>query len=216
MNSPQAIQGVQSFSQARVVYFQSGKFVHGPASQFIQDLSGYQPVSNLLTALAALNGTPGILVQTGATSFDKRTLTGTANQIAISNGDGTGGNPTFSLSVGDVINGTYTPTLTSVTNIQASTAYVCRWQRVGNFVTVSGQVDIDPTAAAPTASQIDISLPIASTLASSADCNGVASQRQNSPGTILGITSSNRAGLFFVAESTANNTWSFVFTYEVK
>lgn len=216
MNSPQAIQGVQSFAQARVVYFQSGKFVHGPASQFIQDLSGYQPVSNLLTALAALNGTPGILVQTGATSFDKRTLTGTANQIAISNGDGTGGNPTFSLSVGDVINGTYTPTLTSVTNIQASTAYVCRWQRVGSFVTVSGQVDIDPTAATPTASQIDISLPIASALASTSDCTGVATQRQNSPGTILGITANNRAGLFFVAESASNNTWAFVFTYEVK
>ena len=48
-----------------------------------------------LTALAAYN-TNGILTQTAADTFAGRTLTGTANQVSISNGDGVAGNPTFS------------------------------------------------------------------------------------------------------------------------
>jgi len=49
-----------------------------------------------LTALASYN-TNGILTQTAADTFAGRTLTGTANQITISNGDGVSGNPTFSI-----------------------------------------------------------------------------------------------------------------------
>lgn len=50
-----------------------------------------------LIALAALNSTAGMVVQTGTDSFTKRTLTGTANQVIVTNGDGVSGNPTFSL-----------------------------------------------------------------------------------------------------------------------
>lgn len=49
-----------------------------------------------LTALAAYN-TNGILVQTAADTFAGRTLTGTANQITVTNGDGVSGNPTLSI-----------------------------------------------------------------------------------------------------------------------
>lgn len=58
---------------------------------------GAQPIDATLTALSALNTTPGVIVQTAEDAFTKRTLTGTANQISISNGDGVSGNPTFSL-----------------------------------------------------------------------------------------------------------------------
>lgn len=49
-----------------------------------------------LAALAAYN-TNGLLAQTAADTFAGRTLTGTANQIAVTNGDGVSGNPTLSL-----------------------------------------------------------------------------------------------------------------------
>ncbi|MBI4065909.1 hypothetical protein HY412_01820, partial [Candidatus Kaiserbacteria bacterium] len=39
----------------------------------------------------------GMLSSNGASGVSARTLTGTANQITVTNGDGTGGNPTFSL-----------------------------------------------------------------------------------------------------------------------
>lgn len=54
-----------------------------------------------LNALAAHN-TNGLLTQTAADTFTGRTITGTANQISVSNGDGVSGNPTLSLPA-DVI-----------------------------------------------------------------------------------------------------------------
>lgn len=59
-----------------------------------------------LSALAAYN-TNGILTQTAADTFAGRTITGTANKITVTNGDGVSGNPT--LTVGSdvyVIGGT--------------------------------------------------------------------------------------------------------------
>lgn len=55
-----------------------------------------QPLDSTLTALAAYN-TNGLVTQTAADTFVGRTLTGTAGQISIANGDGVAGNPTVSL-----------------------------------------------------------------------------------------------------------------------
>lgn len=57
----------------------------------------YQGVDSTLTALAAYN-TNGLLTQTAADTFTGRTITGTSNEITVSNGDGVSGNPTLSLS----------------------------------------------------------------------------------------------------------------------
>jgi hypothetical protein len=72
-----------------------------------------------------------------------------------------------------IASGTYTPSITNTTNIDASTARVCQWLRVGNVVSVSGSVSIDPTAATNTVFQI--SLPIASNLAQAWNAGGVGS-----------------------------------------
>lgn len=73
------------------------------------DPSGvYQPKDADLDALAALDSTTGILVRSGAGAFVRRTLTGTASRVAISNGDGVSGNPTVDLatvSVGTATSG---------------------------------------------------------------------------------------------------------------
>lgn len=58
--------------------------------------SGSQPLDATLTSLAAHN-TAGLLTQTAPDTFTGRTLTGTANQITVTNGDGVAGNPTVSL-----------------------------------------------------------------------------------------------------------------------
>jgi len=51
-----------------------------------------------LVALAAYN-TNGLLTQTAADTFVGRTLTGTSNQISVTNGDGVSGNPTIAAVV---------------------------------------------------------------------------------------------------------------------
>lgn len=64
-------------------------------------LSGYgitdaQTLDADLTALAGLS-TSGILARTGAGTAATRTITGTANQVTVINGDGVSGNPTLAL-----------------------------------------------------------------------------------------------------------------------
>lgn len=114
--------------------------------------------------------------------------------------------------------GTYTPTLTNVTNISASTAYQCQYMRVGNVVTVSGKVDIDPGAVG--LATLGISIPIASALANDFECGGTAGA-----GTVLGLNgaisadpANDRVELDFtipVAGIITNTSWFFTFTYYI-
>lgn len=62
-------------------------------------IDGKQPVDSDLTALAN-NAANGLWARTGSGTGSARTLTGTANQIAVTNGNGVSGNPTFALASG--------------------------------------------------------------------------------------------------------------------
>lgn len=62
-----------------------------------QGAAQFQPVDADLTAIAAL-ATTGILARTAAATYVPRTITGTTNEIAVTNGDGVAGNPTLALA----------------------------------------------------------------------------------------------------------------------
>jgi hypothetical protein len=82
-------------------------------------LSGYgitdaQPLDADLTAVAGLSST-GIIARTGAGTASVRTITGTASQITVTNGDGVSGNPTISLP--DIITASTVGSASGIPNI---------------------------------------------------------------------------------------------------
>lgn len=111
--------------------------------------------------------------------------------------------------------GVYTPTLTGVANTDAVTAFQCQFSRVGSVVTVSGKLNVDPTAAA-TQTQVGISLPIASNIGAEEDVGGTASAKAIvQVGGIYGDATNNRAELSFLSGATADTAMHFSFTYRI-
>ena len=118
---------------------------------------------------------------------------------------------------GNVFSGTYTPTLTAVANIDSLTAVSCQYMRVGDVVSVSGRIQIDPTAAVLT--QFRISLPIASNLAAIENVGGsavaISPSTQLNPAAIYADAAFDTAFFSAVAQGTAVMVFSFNFIYRV-
>lgn len=113
--------------------------------------------------------------------------------------------------------GTYTPALTNVANVTASAAYVCQFMRVGGTVTVSGKIDVTPTAPGVLC-QIGISLPIASALTAQEQVAGTAADASlaaASAGVVSGDTANDRAELQITFPSTTARGVFWQFTYRV-
>lgn len=113
--------------------------------------------------------------------------------------------------------GTYTPTLANTTNVAASTAFSCQYLRVGNTVTVSGRVDIDPTTAA-ISTELRMSLPIATnnfTAAEQAAGVGSASTPATMTYAILGLSGAKTVRFLGLPSSNANAPIYFSFTYKI-
>lgn len=114
---------------------------------------------------------------------------------------------------GNVFSGTYTPTSFNTTNIAASTPQSAQYLRVGNTVTVSGQIDIDPTLVG--FAILGLSLPIASNLTSAVQLSGVFNCPDAAGGGVYGDAANDRATFQFTATSASNLTYYYTFTYRV-
>lgn len=154
------------------------------------------------TTITVLHGNAG-----GAPTWGAVSLTADVTGVLLAANGGTG---TSAPS------GTYTPTLTNVANIAASTAYECQYMRVGSVVTVSGKVDIDPTLTA-TSTQLGISLPVASNFGAAEDCAGVAFAPAISGmgAAIIADTTNDRAQLQYLSSDITNQAMYFSFSYQV-
>lgn len=162
-----------------------------------------------INGLAATSNTgTGAVVRDTSPTLVSPTL-GAATATSINTGSG---------AISNIFSGTYTPTLTSVTNVSSTTAALCQYIRVGNVVTVGGRFDITATLVGDT--EIGISLPVASNFTTSEDCGGTASVGTSGTVTQTGGISANaandRAEFRYVAINTGSFGFFFTFTYKVK
>lgn len=117
--------------------------------------------------------------------------------------------------------GTYDPTVTCNSNCDSSSA-LTDWQfmRVGNVVTVSGALSLDPDTGGPQNVEADATLPFSSDLTSSGDLGGVADVTSGSTNfacAIRGDTSGDEARFDCVGNNhTDERTYAFTFQYIIK
>jgi hypothetical protein len=104
--------------------------------------------------------------------------------------------------------------VTAVTNVASSTPAQLQYQRVGNVVTVSGEVGLTPTGAGTMTARL--SLPIASNLGASTNLGGTA-VAWNTGAPLVGVFNAdtvNDAAQLRVANSAGVGvTLSFTFQY---
>lgn len=193
---------------------------------------GAQPLDATLTALAAVNWAANSLaigsgadtvaqVTFAANTFPARASTGNLVAKAITDfglslvDDADATTARATLGVDSSSSGTYTPVLTNITNVAASNAYGARWMRIGNQVTVSGLIDVDPTAA--TLIEVDMTLPIASNFVGTTDAAGVTacSFDPSRAGSISSNATTDKARLSFTPTTVTNQTNSYTYMYTV-
>lgn len=123
-------------------------------------------------------------------------------------------NRIFSMGAGSyTYSGIWTPTLTNTTNVSASTAYTCQFSRVGDVITFSGRVAIDPTAAATTV--LGMSLPVPFDVTSLTQIQGTFTDGAGQSGAIQGDTTNDRMTFTYVATALPNTAFSFSGSYRL-
>jgi hypothetical protein len=108
--------------------------------------------------------------------------------------------------------GSYTPTLFNTTNVGASTAYECQYYQVGDVVTVSGEVDIDPTTTL-TLTVLGISLPVSTSFANTYQMGGTASDDLNTTARIRADIANSRMEVRLTPTDVTNRRFSFTCIY---
>lgn len=166
--------------------------------------------------------------EVGATEFltDKQYLTITTGaarkEITLNDAPLTSGTTPVATTNGRLTDGlilasgTYTPTLTGVTNVSSSTPRQATYMRVGNTVTVAGQMDITPTGAG--AVTIGISLPIASSFTTAYQCGGTghcSTALTGHGGGIIADATNDRAEFSYLDAVGSTDTFSYTFTYQI-
>lgn len=119
------------------------------------------------------------------------------------------------LSTTNLVSNNFTPTATNVTNITSSTPNNATYQRVGNIVNVFGTITVTNTLAV--ASEVDVSLPVASNLGSATDLNGLATMDSTASVNIYinADATNDRARIFFTSAG-VGQTSTIYYSYSYK
>lgn len=202
-------------------------------TQVRTDISA-QPLDASLTALAGQNwAAEAIPVGTGtdtltqlalaANRFPARSSAGSVAAKTITDfglslvDDADASTARTTLGLPEFASGTWTPTLTNITNVSSSTARECMYLRVGNTVYISGRVEVTATAAAEAQTVIELSLPIApATFGQTWEAAGVVNAAFTGAYRVGNIIGQGTAVRFqYQAQSTSSTGVIFTGSYQV-
>lgn len=114
--------------------------------------------------------------------------------------------------------GTYTPTITAVSNVASSTSNQAQYMRVGNVVTVSGYIEVDPTSGS-TPTEFRLSLPVATSWSMGSNKAGgvMAGIDGAAVGTIYADVATDTVTFRYTSSASGSNMGiSFTFTYLIE
>jgi len=191
------------------------------------DLGDIAGLANGTTPLVADTSTFTIVDsvdETKVLDFDTSSITtGTTRTITMPDADidlgilsgvtatGTDLNKTSTLD-----SGTWSPTLTPVTNVSSATNQISMYQRIGSIVNCSCRILIQPTSTGAT--NLNVSIPVNSTVALSETNTsgfGYSSYVQTANARVVGI-GTNIVQIVFTTTSTGNHYMNINFSYLVQ
>lgn len=213
-----------TISLGQVAYASGSNAIKGEAVFTYNETNDELSVRRVKTLSSA---TYAAIAETGVTGADPSTLSDGDRWYRTDTdefrGRANGASVSFLTSAKNT-SGVYTPTCTSVANLDATPTPVTsgtRWIRIGNIVTVSGSINADPTATG-TAAQFRMSLPVASNFSGGGveQCCGSGTVFY-STGTIIdqaiitGDVVNDEATILFYPSQTNLGGVRFTFSYEV-
>lgn len=127
----------------------------------------------------------------------------------------------LTLTGGAVIAGTWTPTVANVANVATVDAVrTCFYQRIGNIVFCTGDVEVTPTTGSNTVTAFSVTLPIASDFSSQHNATGQLNARRannsNVTGDIVANTTNDNIECRFGSIDTNSHNVNFSFSYLIQ
>lgn len=190
--------------------------VDGGRTILLSDLDGAisipSPASGLALTITGVAGTNAFRVNGGASGAFVVNETGLPYGTALHNNPGAVTGTTNQY----IASGTYTPTLSNLSNIAATSVAGFKWTRVGNIVSVVGQITGTVSGSGVNTS-IRCTLPIPSTLAATSDLTGVVTGTSTQPaaGWITGHVASGSATIAWRTTSSGAEIGFVSFSYEI-
>jgi hypothetical protein len=177
------------------------------------------PIPTLFTDLSttASSNSPGSGETPAEGDNHLRQVYAFLRSIMANSGNGWTSPYVASSSLPTLTSGTYTPTVTGVSNVDSVSAYSCIYMRVGSVVQVSGTISVNPTTNG-IATSFDVSLPVASNFTAVTDCAGVVGVQSTGVaygGEVDANTTDDRAAMRILATGTGAGDYYFIFSYVV-
>jgi hypothetical protein len=175
-------------------------------------------ILNIATAPTNDNTETSILVR----QSDGEVQTRSASSLTVSDGDKghitVGSSGTVWTLDSDVLDSEeYTPTVFNTTNVDGTSVFSNRYQRVFNHVTVYGQIQVDATTAGTTVT-FELEIPIVSNLGSIHHLVGMVvceELTQKPAGTIIAHVANDRAFFNYIPGTTSATLINYSFNYQV-